>query len=162
MCFWHEEFTFEHSCVNLLRKFLENSSLAMVGSITHRGLQMWSFECRHACWCCKCVQNLNFNVIDILDLKWPSTMLGTHIDTISTQLCLNAAQCWSQILGTNIETMFTQCCLAIVSMSVPTLGCDIVTMFTYCLNVVSTLFHNVWETMLPQCSHNVAWTLSQL
>ncbi len=50
---------------------------------------MWLFQCRHACWWCKCVKKSSLNVTVSLDLKRPETMLGNNIDTMFTQCCLN-------------------------------------------------------------------------
>ena len=75
----------------------------------------------------------NLNVIVILDLKRPSTMLGTNVEWMLSQR-------ESSDLGTNMETTFTQCCLNFVSKSVPNIRINIATMFTqHCLNFVSML-----------------------
>ena len=75
----------------------------------------------------------------MLDLKWPSTKLGTNIDTSFSQHCLN-----------------------IVSISAPNVGEQ------RCHNIHTTLPEGClkvspqcWGAILPQHWHNIAWVLSQ-
>ena len=100
---------------------------------------MWLFQFRDACWCSTFVENSNFNVTVILNLNWPSTTLGTNIETTFTQHCLNIVwmlvpdvghRCWD-----NIHTALPE----------------------HCVNISPQR----WAPMLRQHSHNVAWMLSQ-
>ena len=77
------------------------------------------------------------NVTVIMDLKWPSTSLGTNIGTTFTQHFLNIVSTSSPKAGSNIATSFTRCYLNVVSTSIG------------------------WAPTLRQHSHNIAWMLSQ-
>ena len=126
------------------------------------------FQSIDACWCCKCVENSNWNVSVILELTMYNTGHQNCYNNHTTlpEHCLNVGKQHCH----NVCTMLPECCFNIgpqCSYNIactlsqhwsPLLGNTIVTTFRqFCLNFVSTVVPNDGE----RCCHSIHTSLVQ-
>ena len=117
------------------------------------GPQNWEWHCHNVAWTSS---HHRF---------W---MLGTDIETMFRQHCLNVVSMSVPNVESNVATMFTQHCWTLFQHCSPTLGSDVATTFTNlperCLNIwpssanVVTMWWQWWyfgRNTMGQCSHKL-------
>ena len=140
------DFTFKQSYVDLLKKFLENSSIIYPSTQL-----LWYLMLLINVWGCQCsTVEMLVDVVNVSKYHIQFTLLSnSHSGQMMTQtnIAWMLSQCWCSMLGSDIITTSTQHCLNVV----PTLRSDAATFTPHWLIIVRTLFPSVGQ----QCCHNV-------